>query len=353
MAAANELVMSNEEIAAELAQDGAAAAAPAAAESESTDPALDSDEEIDNPWLSDGDAEEGDQESETDADSDETAQQKAAAQAVREFKANGKTHQVNMADQKLVDQLVTLGLGARPVFTERDQLRKQVGAKDKQIAELGKYKDLWTKLESSKHNHDALYEKIFGRKFDEVIGERSKWSQQYENASPEEKRLMDLQRRLEQSENAEVERRRLLEQQQADLAAKAEAAERKELKAMLLPEFYRHEFSSKIKDPDRAQKLNTALWKLTVSNLKANGDEWEPTPEAIRKAFRETAEMLYGEAKQGARTEVKQIVEKKKKTAKEQAQVASTRNYAGTSDTKALAKEKDPVKLFRKMFPSR
>ena len=130
---------------------------------------------------------------------------------------------------------------------------------------------------------------------------------------------------------------------------RVEQAERKELRAQLLPEFYKHEFSSKVKDPVRAEKLNAVLWRTTINNLKALGDDVELTAEMIRKEFRSTAALLAGD-KQEAQKEVKKVVDEKKQVAKQQAKVAATRNYAGGTSDKDLSKIKDPVKLAKRMF---
>lgn len=337
----NELVMSTEEITQELGQtEGVAEDDLSGADPEV--PELDSTDEVDNPWLDgkeEGDSEEG---AEDEASEDST-------QTIREYKANGKIHKVDFADQTKVDQLVTLGLGARQVFSERDALRKQMSAKDKQIEGLKKFESLWNTLESSKGNHDALYEKIFGKKFDDVLTERKKWADDYAAASPAEQRLMEMQRKMEATQAAEQERISAAQKREQELAEKEQIAARKEFKASLLPEFHRYEFSSKIDDPVQAEKMNAALWRLTVSNMKRHGDEWQPTQEEIRREFKEVADMLLGSVKGSAEKEVKKITETKKKVAKDKAQIASTRNYPGSKDSKLL-KEKDPVKLFRKMF---
>jgi hypothetical protein len=337
--AVNELVMSTEDIAAELGSDTDVADSPDAS---LDNPDLDSDAEIPNSWE---DAE-GDN---LEADDDDTPApaKKKQAQTVKQYKANGKVVEVDLTDQARVDQLITLGLGARQVFSERDSLKKANVTKDKTIAELSRYKDLWTKLEGAKGDHDALYEKIFGRTFDETYAERKQQREEYEAATPEERRLMDLQKKFEADRKAWEDRQKQIEEREKKVSENAEQAERKEIRAQLLPEFYKYEFSSKVKDPEVAEEMNAALWRLTVGNLKKYEDL---SPDVIRKEFAKVAKMLSGSAAEQAKTEVKKITEEKKKASKQQAQVASTRNYAGTPDVSKLSKEKDPVKLFRKMF---
>ena len=338
----NELVMSTEEINAELSSTE-----DVDLDSEALDnPELESDDEVPNSWE---DGTEGDSEDE-EATTDTPQQKKKADQAVSQYKADGRTHEVDLSDQARVDQLITLGLGARRVFSERDQLKKALDTEKKARQEDGRYKDLWNKLEAAKGDHDALYEKIFGRKFEEVYAERKQRDAEYDAASPEERRILDMQRKFEAQQKAWEAQQRDLESKQKDVETKAEEAERREVRSMLMPEFYKHEFSKRVKDPEVAAEKNEALWRLTVGNLKKYGDDWQPDAETIRKEFAKVARMLAGNAQETAKKEVAQITAEKKKAAKTQAQLASTRNYSGSADTSKLAKEKDPVKLWRKMF---
>lgn len=341
-ARSDELVMSNEEMSAALE---APATADAAETVEPDD--LGSDDEVPATWV---DEDEGDQD-ELDPDSEPAARQKKGAPQVRDVKANGKVHKVDMSDQAAVDQLLSLGLGARQVFSERDQLRKSTKTMQTQLADAKKYQDLWQKLEASKNDHDGLYQKVFGKSFAEAAKAFVAEQQAYEQASPEERRYMDLRRQIEADRRKTDEDKVTREAEARKLEERQDQLDLRELKTQMTPEFMKYEFTSKVADEDVAAKMNKALWKLTVSDLKEQyGDLDEVPPGAIRKAFRETHDMLWSNHKQVAQKEVKQITETKKKTSKEQAQLASTRNYGSGKSLDALAKEKDPVKLWKKMF---
>jgi hypothetical protein len=334
----NDLVMSNEDIAAELSSDGEVDQTPESVEIDH-DP---SEDDVESTWEDALEGEEG-------ADQDQNASsQRKAATTVRKVKANGQIHEVNMADTAAVDRLLSLGLGARQVFTERDKLKKQLTTLQSQTKEAGKYRDLWNKLEAAKSDRDGLYEKIFGEKFGDADARFYQQQQAYESATPEEKRIMDLQRKLEAQEKSWADRQREIEDKQKEVEELRSKTELKELRSMLTPEFHKFEFSSKVKDSAQAAKLNKALWKLAIAELKEQGDLDELPPEMIRKAFKDTHDMLWASSQQSARQEMKAITEEKKTAAKQQAQVASTRNY--NAREVSSTKEKDPVKLFRKMF---
>lgn len=338
MATVNELVMSPEAIQAELAND-------------SDVDVTDADDQVNPELESDGDFSNWEDESSDVNDAlGEDGEGAAAAQPqLRKFKANGREVDVDMGDQEGVDRLITLGLGARPLFSKVDKLTKDLAAASKKAESGQRYEKMWKKLDSMKSDHDALYEAVFGRKYDEAFKERKEWSDRFESASPEQQNVMLEQRRIQQEGLKLKREREEWESTKGEGESKLEQAERKEFRAQLLPEFYKHEFSSKVKDGARAEKLNAVLWKTTISNLKGYGEDVEITPELIRKEFRETAALLAGDAKAEAKQEVKKVVEQKKKVSQQQAKVASTRNYGGAGD-KDLGKEKDPVKLLRRMF---
>lgn len=343
----NELVMSNEEIESAMSADDAP---EPTSDTDSEGLAANDTDDGDIPSAWDQSDDEGD--SDTEAKSATPATRNKSSQSVREYKANGKVHKVNLADQKSVDELVTLGLGARQVFTERDQLRKSLKAKEAEIADSKKYKDLWTKLEARKHDKEALYESIFGTKWSDDAIAHAKHQEAYEAATPEQRQFMDYKRQMDEDRKQREAEKREFEEYKKQVAEREHAANLKEAKSTLNPEFYKYEFSSKVKDPDVAAKMNKALWKLTISELREQfGDEQEIPPSAIRSAFKETHDMLWSNHKQVATEEVKKITEKKKTSSKEQAQIASTKNYGtGGKSLDALSKEKDPVKLWRKMF---
>jgi hypothetical protein len=337
----NELVRSNEEIQATLSEPDNLTALDSEPDGLTSDP--ETDDEGLRSWEDAGD-DEG-----ADAKATKDASTRTRAATVREFKANGKTHQVDMSDEAAVSQLISLGLGARPVFSERDKLRKTAQEYQAKVADLQRYKENWDKLEDSKHDKAALYEKIFGTKWADDIKAEREWQDRYNTASPAEQRFMDMQRDWESKQRQQTAQQGRRDKELADLETAKDNLKRETIKSTMVPEFARLEFSARIKDEATAARMNKALWRLTISDLKEQfGNADDIPPAAIRKAFRETHDMLWGQHKQAAKQTVKEVVDTKKKAAKEQAQLASTRNYSGAKPAKELPA--DPVKLFRRMF---
>ncbi len=326
----DDLVMSDADIQAELGSTEVEVEETA----DSVDPALESPTDDFSNWE--------------DADDlGQSAEPAAAPQPqTRTFKANGRDVEVNMADQEAVDKLITLGLGARPLFSQLDKVKKELHAAKIAIEGKDRYEKMWKKMDSMQGDHDALYEAVFGRKYEESYNERRDWEKRYEAASPEGREILDERRKLDNDRKQLAREAKAREEAGKEIDGRVELAEKKELRSQLLPEFHANEFSKKVKDPARAEKLNAVLWKTTINNLKAL--DVELTPELIRKEFRATAALLAGDPAE-AKNEIKKVVAEKKEASKEQARVASTRNYSGPSD-KDLAKEKDPTKIFRRMF---
>ncbi len=347
----NELVQSNEQIQESLKDipEDDAPADPEPADLGSDDP-----EEDDGtrPW------ENRDPEDEATAESDTPSRK--SAKAVREIKANGKVHQVDMSDQTAVDRLLSFGLGARQVFTERDNLAKAAKAKDAQITDLSKYKDLWTKLEASKHDKAALYEKIFGAKWDDDVKAYADYKREYEAASPERKEYLDWKRQVDEDKRVMAAERAEREAESTKLSSERSALKQDSMKGVMVPEFQKYEFTSKVKDEALATRMNKTLWREAIADLKAEyghlDDDQKIPPAAIRKAFKEAHDMLWSNHKTAADTAVKEAVVKKKAAAKESAQLSSTRNYSDNNKDQAAEYKKlakDPIKLLQKMFPTR
>lgn len=341
MAVQDELVYTDAEVAAELGGDSDVA--EVVDQDDEANPDMESDEDVETTW--DDDQQTGDDDAETEGKA------RTGAPKTREFKANGKAVKVDMADQPRVDQLITLGLGARAVFTERDSLKKASVVKDKAIAELSDYKKLWNQLEDSKSDHDALYEKIFGKKFADSAGAYAKRESDYASASPEERKLIDLERRLEAAQKSQSQREVAAKKAAEDADTKNRNADLREYKSRLSSEFYKYEFSTKVPDPVHAEKLNKILWRNVVADLKSEFGAADEIPaDAIRRAFKENASVLSSTVKQTAAREVKKITADKKKTAQSQASTAASRNFNKNPDPQKLSRETDPVKLWKKMF---
>lgn len=283
-------------------------------------------------------------------DTDVSAPAQKQAQTIREFKADGGVYKVDMTNQERVDELISLGLGSRRAFSERDKLRKLVSNKDKQLTDLTKYKDLWNKIEVARtQSKETLYEKVFGEKWTDAVQREVERHLRYQQASPEERLLMEQETRVSELKRAQEAREAEWRQQQEAVETKQREIELKEMRSLLMPAFQKYEFSNKVKDPDEAQERNTMLWTQAIRNIKRKYGETanQQPPRVLEKEFARIASLIAaGDAKQ----EVKQIIEEKKKEAKTKAQVASTQNYSGNEQYKKLAKEKDPVKLWRKMF---
>lgn len=337
-AASNELVMSNEAIQASLSETP---------EEVTADPEHEGWQEPEDDLSAWQDEDNGE---EQEASEDAPARKKGAP-TVRKVKANGKIVDVDMADSEAVDRLLSLGLGARQVFSKADKLEKSNKSLTAQLAELQKYKDNWQKLESRKTDKAALYEAIFGTKWHDDIKADREYQERYNAASPAERQFMDYKRQLDDQKRQMDQERQERESARAAFDAEKDQLKLQSLKGVMTPELQRYDFTQKVKDEATGERMNKALWRLAIADLKEQyGDQDDIPPSAVRKAFRETHDMLWSNHKQAATQQVKQVVEKKKTAAKEQAQIASTRNYNTGKDHKDLAKIKDPVKLFKKMF---
>ena len=269
-----------------------------------------------------------------------------APQAVREVKANGKTHQVDLKDTAKLDRLLSLGLSAPKAYSELATARKEIATHKARGDEGEKYKKLWSNLEAAKSDPEALYEKIFNKPFKQAVDEAIA----YRNASEEERALIDKQKHAERLEQRLADAERTAAEREKAAEEKSNQAEIREYKSRLTTSFRKYEFSSKVDDEVKAERLNKMLWRNVVADLKADyGDKDDIPQEVIERAFKEASELIGSTIEAQAKHRVKTITEEKKKTSKTQAQAAASRNYSN-QDVSKLAKETDPVKLFNRMF---
>lgn len=296
-------------------------------------------------WDDDGETDE-----EATSDQQETESPKAAKSKAKpeteepagktmKVRADGKVHDVDLANEAELRKLLSYGLAAPRVMTEVDKLRKEVADS----------KATWAKYE--KMTPERLIELKTGKSFNDYVKGHVDRQKAYESASEEERRLMDLKAQTEQMDSkrsAEVE---AYEAKLAAADARVEQAEIKEMKSVLYPEFYRHSFTGKVTDAEVAKELNDTLWTMAVTNLERKyGHEDDLPIHAVRAEFARVAKMLDGNAKAAAKRELTTTITEKKKTAKETAQLASQKNYAkGMDPAKAAKLAKDPVALFRSL----
>jgi hypothetical protein len=289
---------------------------------------------------------------ESDDESEGEVEAAAPVSSVRKVKADGEWQEVADKD---IDSLLSMGLGARRVFSERDKLRKDNQRLVTEVKQAAEIRSAWDKLEAAKDDPEALFRLITGGKeLKEYAQSYAERARKMEQASPEERRAYELEEQLaaERKEKAQIlsqaERRSQAEQE------RAEAARQQEVKSIATPAWKTSLESLAIDDPEAKSRVGKALWRDTWAEIESlqdaaaeAGGELELTDELIRKEFEKTAKALNFTIKTQANKQVKQVVEAKKTAAKQTAQIAASQNYRDSVDPK-LARM-SPMEILKHM----
>lgn len=262
------------------------------------------------------------------------------AQTIK-FKANGEDIELSLEEAQ---KRLSLAEGARQALQDRATLKKEVANLKKQSEELAKYKDTWDKLESVKHDRKQLLELITGESYDDIMQREAERRDIYQYGTDEQKRLLEYSEKLQKLERErELENSRRESQVQQAEQAKFDA-EKQRVQTTMEREYYKHELPEDL-DPAAANKLKAMLWQQSASDLKQYYQKYgKITNKMVEKAFADNANVLLGAHSKQVDKKVNEIRESEKQSAKEKAQLASTKDSGITMDAN-LAKL-NPNQLF-------
>jgi hypothetical protein len=282
---------------------------------------------------------------------------------VEKIKAGGRTIEVDFSDREAIKKKIELAEGARKWQTERDKAIKRAEAAEKRAAEQARKAEAFAALEEVADNPKELVRRLTGGKldWDSLIERESEKRQLLKDASPEEREAM-----LKAEKDAETLRRaqqerQALEERLKKLDTEKEEATKARVKSMYEDAFGKVEFSGKIDDPVKAEALNEQLWDTTNARIKRlirQHNEKNPdnqvtpeklSPEFIRKQFAKTAKIMSEAIDLKVKETVQKSTTKKREAAKENAQLASTRNYSEPNydDLRKFAGR--PTELFKQL----
>lgn len=286
--------------------------------------------------------------------SEEAKQQAAVESKKRRIKADGKEVEFDFSNEAEVERHVKLGLSAPRVFSERDRLAKayaETQKKQKEMeTELGKYKQAIEKIEAASGDDEALFRLITGgRELKDIVKkyqDRDRW---LENASPDEIEKYKLEQRvamIEAEKRTEAQRREKAEAEQKKSAEQMERSRYENEKSAIKQQFDIE--LSKVTSGDaevdeaiyfRANRIIQSQWKALEDRLARTEEgtaEWLRLRQIVEgglpkslisKAFKQASDSF--KSKIGSKVEetVRASEDKATKSATEQAQLASTKNY--------------------------
>lgn len=272
------------------------------------------------------------------------------SETILTYKVNGKEVTLDLdavredpeAREKLKKDLALIG-GAKKAVSKAGVLRRENRKLQKEAKELASYKDAWDRLEDIKGDEAQVFEVITGRSLDDVIAERAERQYKYQNASEEEKKVLEYEdriRRMELENKREADRRaRELERLEREKYNTDKRAVATDLKR----EAAKYDFEGV--DPNKASRLRKMLWQSAVDDIKRYTKQgYKFNEKMIAKAFRDNASALEGFYKTSVERGVAKATQKRTKEATDAAAKAATKHYK-RSDFNDLV-GKNPLDIF-------
>lgn len=263
------------------------------------------------------------------------------------YKSNGEEVEVDLSSEEARAELakkLAAADGVKKAFSDKNKLQQQLKALKQQAEESNKYKESWDKLEALKDNPERLYEIITGQSFDSMMQNQLERRAIYQNASEEERKIMDYEDRIRKMEIQNERASRQREKEMAEAQNKHREATKKETQTKLEREFFKYEFGDS--DPASANKLRKILWRSALGDLQDYQKEgYKLSDKLVQKAFSDNAKALQSFYGKEVAKGVKQATDKMTADATEKAQIASTRNY--TNHNLDSLSGKDPMSIFR------
>jgi hypothetical protein len=244
------------------------------------------------------------------------------------YKANGKEHTITLEEAK---KRIALADGARQKISEAAKTKRALAKVKGELKESKKYQENWEQLEELKGDRKKLLEVITGESYDDIIKEEVERARTYEDASTEERQLLDYETRMRVLEQDNERTRRGVEKDKKTAEDKLYNANLKEMRTKLHTELSTQFRASVPTDnPQVSNKLFKLAMQGAVNDLKQYHKDGIDAqhPKTIRKAVKDQIATLEYYFKDEVKRSVTKATDSKKKAAKEKAQLASTRSYS-------------------------
>ena len=247
------------------------------------------------------------------------------------FKANGEDKELSLEEAQ---KQLSLAEGARQALNDRAKLKKESDELKKQLEEAKQYKEKWDALEAVKHDRKKVLETLTGQSYDDFITQEIQRREIHQYGTEEQKQLLDYSERV-----AKLERERQLETSKREEQLKKtqearDAAEELQFNNTLEREYHKQlESMPKELDPARATRFKNILWNSAKIELKQYAEKYgKITHKMVEKAFKDNAEALFQGTTELVDKKLSQALDSQKKTAKEQAQLASVKQTRPVSN---------------------
>jgi len=269
-----------------------------------------------------------------------------------EFKVKGFKEPVkipkNWEDPK-VQEYINKGIRFDKRMAELARSQKEVEEKLAQVSDYADKADLADKVSAARalmeagHSEAAL-QSLLGESTEDMLNSLVEERIKYQNASPEERLKMDLDRKERQRSLREKQDADRIAKLEAQINARSEQVREAEYSGYIEDAKSRYDISQWVQDADEAASLNemvdAAAMKAIVNlqrKREAEGRE-NITQRDIRREYATRVKRVLNGLERQSSKNAEEVVSKQAEVAKQNAQVASTKNYQSADPFKEWQK---------------
>ncbi len=240
------------------------------------------------------------------------------------FKFKFGDKEVELSSAEVQDRLSKYESGKSSPQVEA-KFKREKAALEAKVAEMSKFQENWEKLEALKQDKRQLLETITGENFDEMIAREADRAEIKKYGTDEQKRALAAEERAERAERDRDSERDTRQKEQDKLDARAREVEMQRINTAMEREYFKHELPPGLSEYDQ-EVLKDALWVGAQRTLDKYRKEYGTiTNKMVEKAFADRANALYRTTSKQVEQKIKTVRDQEKKEAKENAQLASTR----------------------------
>jgi len=260
------------------------------------------------------------------------------------FKANGQEQEISLeeAERRLSDYD-----GSRKWTSDKAKAVRELKQAREQLAEMQKYQESWNKLEEIKYDKAKLHKLITGEDYETYMDREIAKREMLRSGSEADKQILMQNEKIEQLEREQKRREAEIDRRKQEAERREYDAEKMEMRTHIIDEIMN--FALQEMRPEVANRLNKMIYQQSINDLQEMYQRYgKLTGKMYEKAVADNAAALQYFSKSGVEAGVDHAIKSKQETARQQAQLASTRNYSSGID--AADMRSNPLDLFNKVF---
>ena len=241
---------------------------------------------------------------------------------------NGKPVEFNLdPEDENLRRTLRNGVKAKKWKAELNSSKAEIKQMQESLAGAKEAQEVFNTMQEHMEdgNLDMIVQSLLGDQYKDYMNEKIEGFIKYQDASPEERNLMDQELKSKTLSNSERAKEKRIKELQDELDGNKESAQVSQLSGYATDALRKVEFSSEeIADKSLRHNLNKRLWKNSWDTIKDLDGKYEITSKLINKVFTREGKMLKSALGKQSNTVVH---EKKKVLAKQSAAAVATKNH--------------------------